>query len=59
MAGLRSSRMHVLVVEDEPRMADLLRRSPQEEGCPVVVARDGVEALEVTRECHLDATILE
>lgn len=59
MAALQFPRMHVLVVEDEPRMADLLRRGLQEEGCSVVVARDGVEALEVARDCDLDAIILD
>ena len=37
--------MRLLVVEDETRMAALLRRGLQEEGYAVDVAADGVQAL--------------
>ena len=35
--------MHILVVEDEPRLATLLRRGLGEEGYAVTVAVDGEE----------------
>ncbi|HEY8079845.1 MAG TPA: response regulator [Labilithrix sp.] len=40
----------VLVVEDEPESADLLRMILEREGCEVLVARDGASALESARE---------
>ena len=40
----------VLVVEDEPESADLLRMILEREGCQVLVARDGATALETARE---------
>ncbi len=40
----------VLVVEDEPESADLLRMILEREGCQVIVARDGASALESARE---------
>jgi adenylate cyclase len=40
----------VLVVEDEPEAADLLRWILARHGCEVLTARDGAEALEIARE---------
>ena len=37
--------MRILVVEDEPRLADTIRRGLGNEGFTVDVAHDGVEAL--------------
>ncbi len=51
--------MKVLVVEDEPRMAGLLRRGLEEEGCSVLLAHDGREGLELAQTCDLDALILD
>jgi len=51
--------MRVLVVEDEPRMAAILRKGLEEEGCSVLVARDGREGLSLARTCDLDAVILD
>jgi len=40
----------VLVVEDEPETADLLRMIREREGCEVLVRIDGESALETARE---------
>lgn len=40
----------VLVVEDEPEVADLLARIVREAGCEPVFARDGESALDAARE---------
>ncbi|MEO8049303.1 MAG: response regulator transcription factor [Acidobacteriota bacterium] len=51
--------MQVLVVEDEQRMAELLRRTLQEEGHQVVVAYDGKEGFEIARSSSFDVIILD
>lgn len=51
--------MQVLVVEDEQRMADLLRRTLQEEGHHVIVAADGREGFEIARCSPFDVIILD
>ena len=51
--------MHVLVVEDEPRLATLLRRGLVEEGYAVTVATDGEDALWQGRETAFDAIVLD
>lgn len=53
-AGVR-----VLVVEDEPRMAALLRRSLQEEGYRVDIASDGDVGLWQASEHDYDAILLD
>jgi len=40
----------VLVAEDDPEAADLIASILQREGCEVLFARDGAEALEIARE---------
>lgn len=40
----------VLVVEDQPEAAELIGSILRREGCEVLTARDGVEALELVRE---------
>lgn len=40
----------ILVVEDEPEACDLLEMILKREGCEVLHARDGAEALEAARE---------
>jgi CheY-like chemotaxis protein len=40
----------VLVAEDEPEAADLIASILRREGCEVLIARDGEEALEMVRE---------
>ncbi|MDE3196806.1 MAG: response regulator transcription factor [Acidobacteriota bacterium] len=51
--------MQILVVEDERRMAELLRRGLAEEGHNVVVARDGMEGLEIARSSPFDVIVLD
>ena len=51
--------MRVLVVEDEPRMAGLLRRGLVEEGFAVDVAAPGEEGLWFGRENDYDAIVLD
>lgn len=51
--------MRVLVVEDEPRMAALLKRGLTEEGHQVFVAHDGVEGLQTARSCEFDVFVLD
>lgn len=40
----------VLVAEDEPEAAELIESILRREGCEVIIARDGAEALEIARE---------
>jgi DNA-binding response OmpR family regulator len=49
--------MHILVVEDDARVADFLERGLKAEGYKVRVARDGVSGLEAARD--LDAMLRE
>jgi two-component system OmpR family response regulator len=51
--------VRVLVVEDEPRMAALLRRSLQEEGYQVDIASDGDVGLWQASEHDYDAILLD
>ena len=51
--------MQVLVVEDEKRLAALLRQGLAEEGHSVVVAHDGREGLETALAGGFDAIILD
>src|SRR6516164_6946729 len=51
--------MRVLVVEDEPRMARLLKRGLEEEGHAVDVAGDGPEGLWLATENSYGALVLD
>jgi DNA-binding response OmpR family regulator len=51
--------MQILVVEDERRMADLLKRTLTEEGHQVVLARDGLEGFEIALSSAFDAIVLD
>jgi len=51
--------MQVLVVEDEPRMANLLRQGWTEEGYVVTVAANGVDAINLALGYAFDAMILD
>ncbi|GGU84336.1 transcriptional regulatory protein TcrA [Streptomyces albospinus] len=51
--------MRILVVEDEPKMRDLLRRALTEEGYAVDVAADGSQALALTDVAGYDAMVLD
>jgi two-component system response regulator MprA len=51
--------MKLLVVEDEARMVELLRKGLSEEGHTVVCARDGSEGLDLARNYEFDVIILD
>ena len=51
--------MRVLVVEDEPKMAELLRRGLREEGHAADVAGTGEDALWMARAVDYDAIVLD
>ena len=51
--------MKLLVVEDEPRMLELLRRGLSEEGHIVTCACDGGEGWELARDYEFDAVVLD
>ncbi len=51
--------MNLLIVEDERRMVELLRKGLEEEGHTVVCAADGVEGLEMSKTYDLDMIILD
>jgi DNA-binding response OmpR family regulator len=51
--------MHILIVEDEPQMAGLLKRGLEEEAYLVSVARDGQSALELSSSRKFDAIVLD
>jgi len=51
--------MRLLVVEDEKRMADLLRKGLEEEGYVVAVAADGRTALEMARASQFELILLD
>jgi len=51
--------MKLLVVEDEKRMMELLRKGLQEEGHTVVCAGDGMEGLSLAKSYEFDAIILD
>jgi two-component system OmpR family response regulator len=51
--------MRVLIVEDEPRMADLLVRGLQEEGYAVDRTGDGDEAIWLAEQVPYDAIVLD
>jgi len=51
--------MRILVVEDEPKMAGLLRRGLLEEGHGADVARTGHDALWMARAVEYDAVVLD
>ena len=49
----------ILVVDDEPRMVNLMRMNLELEGCRVLTATNGREALEKVREELPDAVLLD
>jgi DNA-binding response OmpR family regulator len=51
--------MRVLIVEDEPRMCDLLREGLYECGFSVVTAEDGSIALDIASTLELDCIVLD
>jgi DNA-binding response OmpR family regulator len=51
--------MQILVVEDERRMADLLKQGLEEEGHSVVVSGSGLDALSIALHHAFDAIVLD
>jgi DNA-binding response OmpR family regulator len=51
--------MNLLIVEDEARMADLLRKGLTEEGHTVTCAADGAEGLALAKGYEFDAIVLD
>ena len=51
--------MRILVVEDDSRMAELLRRGLTSEGHSVEVAQDGIRGLEKAHQAAFDAIVLD
>ncbi len=51
--------MQILVVEDEQRMAQLLKRGLSEEGHQVILARDGASGLDIARATAFDVIVLD
>ena len=51
--------MRLLVVEDEPKMAELLRRGLEREGYAVDVVHDGTDAVWAIAETEFDAVVLD
>ncbi len=51
--------MQVLVVEDERRMAELLRQGLEEEGHSVILAMDGKEGLAIAESHPFDVIVLD
>jgi two-component system response regulator MprA len=51
--------MRILIIEDEQKMARLLKKGLEEENHSVVLAHDGVEGLELCRDYPFDVIILD
>src|ERR1700674_1841462 len=51
--------MHVLIVEDEKNMAELLKKALEEENHSVNLAFDGRDALEMVQALEYDAIVLD
>ena len=51
--------MHVLIVEDEKKMAELLKKGLEEENHSVRLAFDGRDAFEIAQSFDLDAIVLD
>lgn len=51
--------MRVLLVEDDPKMSEVLKRGLEEEGYSVLVAYDGQQGLEIAESCEMDGIILD
>lgn len=51
--------MRILVIEDEPRMLELLRKGLYESGCTVMTASDGEAGLTLATNFEFDAVVLD
>ncbi len=57
--GIRQRQGRILVVEDEPDVAALIRYNLQKEGWEVLIAATGAEALKRARDAHPDVILLD
>jgi DNA-binding NtrC family response regulator len=55
----RSARPSILVVDDEERIRTILKTILSEEGYEVFTAKDGIDALEVSRRVHPSLLIVD
>ena len=53
------STMHLLLVEDDNKMVNLLKRGLEEENHRVTIAGDGVSASELAEFCNFDVVVLD
>ena len=51
--------MRILIVEDEPRMLELLRKGLYEHGFTVITAPDGQTGFEIATAHEFDAVVLD
>jgi DNA-binding response OmpR family regulator len=51
--------MRILIIEDEPRMLDLLRRGLEERNCTVMTAMDGETGLQIAAVFDADVIVLD
>ncbi len=51
--------MRILLIEDEPRMLELLRNGLREEGHSVMTAEDGIDGYEIAIACEFEALVLD
>ena len=51
--------MRILIVEDEQRMVELLRKGLQEEGFTVVAAFDANDSIGLASSCDFDVILLD
>ena len=51
--------MRILIIEDEKKMAELLRRGLEEENHSVIVANTGTEGLQTAQLCEFDVMVLD
>jgi DNA-binding response OmpR family regulator len=51
--------MHLLLVEDDNKMVNALKRGLEEENHRVTVAQDGVSVAEIVEGCYFDVIILD
>ncbi len=56
--GKQRSNARVLVVDDEPTLRSVIRRSLEREGYTVLVAEDGPRALTLSRDCDADIDLM-
>src|SRR5438105_7320792 len=59
MVGVSTLRMRILIIEDEQKMAGLLKKGLEEENHIVMLAHTGVDGLELSRTYPFDVIILD